>query len=90
MEKILSLSETKSKLNHLVEEVLLKDDSFVITKNGTPAAVLVSSALYEGWKETEEIKKDSDLMKEIKKGVQKLKRKGKRFSFEDVFGESLK
>ena len=90
MEKTLSLSTTKSTLNHLIDEVIEKDDRFVITKNGSPAAVLVPMALYEGWKETESIRRDPDFVKEIKRGLDRLKRGGKRYSFEDVFGEPLK
>ena len=90
MEKTLSLSEAKTKLNRLVEDIVEKDDEFIITKNGKTVAVLISSELYEGWKETEEIQKDPEFLKEIKKGVERLQKKGKRYSFEDVFGESLK
>ncbi|MBX7149276.1 type II toxin-antitoxin system Phd/YefM family antitoxin [bacterium] len=86
MEKILSLSEAKTKLNSLVDEVILQENEFIITKNGKPAAILVSPLMYEGWKETEEIYKDSDFLKEIKQGIKRLK-KGKTLSFEEVFGD---
>ena len=89
MEKTLSLSEAKMKLNRLVDQVLSQEDEFVITKNGSPAAVLVPASLYEGWKETHEIQADPEFMKEIRKGIEKLKKKGKRYRFEDVFGEPL-
>ncbi len=88
MEKTLSLSEAKMKLNRLIDDVVAKDDEFVITKNGSPAAVLVPAALYEGWKETKEIQADPEFMKEIKKGVDRLRKKGKRYTFEDIFGEA--
>lgn len=90
MERSLSLSEAKMRLNRLVDDVLAKDDEFIITRNGSPAAVLVPAVLYEGWKETKEIQSDPALMKEIRKGIQRLKRGGKRYTFEDVFGESLR
>lgn len=88
MEKTLSLSEAKMKLNRLVEDVLVKDDEIVITRNGSPAAVLVPTPLYEGWKETREIQSDPQFMKEIKKGIANLRKRRKRYSFEDIFGES--
>lgn len=90
MEKTLSLSEAKMKLNHLVDEVVTRDDEFVITKNGKPAAVLIPAALYEGWKETQVIQSDRELMREIKKGIKWLKSRKKGLRFEDVFGEPLR
>jgi antitoxin YefM len=90
MEKTISLSEAKMKLNRLVEDVVAKDGEFIITKNGSPVAVLVPADLYEGWKETREIQSDPEFVKEIKKGVDRLKAGGKRYTFEDVFGERLK
>ncbi len=90
MEKTLSLSEAKMKLNRLVEDVSSRDDEFLITKNGSPVAALVPALLYEGWKETEAIKADREFVKEIKKGVARLKKGGKRYTFEGVFKEPLK
>ena len=40
--KILSLSEAKMKFSHLVDRVNITGQEVVITKNGRPAAVLVS------------------------------------------------
>ncbi len=77
--KTLSLSEAKMKLSSLVEAVNITDEEVVITKNGRPAAVLVSPEEFEGWKETIAIKSDKDLMKEIKKGLMHLKKKKSRF-----------
>lgn len=90
MEKTLSLSEAKMKLNRLVDDVEGKDDEFVITRNGSPVAVLVPAALYEGWKETQEIRADREFLREIKKGVARLRRGGRRYRFEDVFKTPLK
>ena len=89
MEKTLSLSEAKAKLNSLVDEVVAKDHEFVLTKNGKPVAVLMSADHYEGWKETKEIQSDPKLMKAIKKGIDNLKKGKKRHTFEEVFGEPL-
>lgn len=89
MEKYLSLSEAKAKLNHLVDEVIEKDDEFILTKNGKPVAVIVPFSHHEGSKETQAIKADPKFYKEIKAGIKRLKKGGKRYSFEDIFGESL-
>ena len=57
--KTLSLSEAKMKLSELVENVFATDEEVMITKNGRPAAVLVSPYEFESWQETIEIKRDS-------------------------------
>ncbi len=90
MEKTLSLSEAKMKLNRLVDEVIAKDDEFLITKNGNPVAALVPASVYEGWKETQEIQNDPEFLKEIKRGIKRLQSGGRRYRFEDVFGEPIK
>jgi len=64
--KILSLSEAKMKLSGLVEEVKNSDEEILITKNGSPAAVLISPGEFENWKETATIRSDSSLMEEIR------------------------
>ena len=65
--KTLSLSEAKMKLSGLIDLINASDEEVVITKNGRPAAVLVSPEEFESWKETNAILSDSALMKEIKK-----------------------
>ena len=73
--KTLSLSEAKMKLSGLVNAVSATDEEIVITKNGRPAAVLISPDEFESWKETIKIRSDEALMKEIKKGRAALKKK---------------
>ncbi len=73
--KTLSLSEAKMKLSGLVKAVRDTDEEVVITKNGTPAAVLVSSDEYESLKETVAVRSDARLMEEIRKGIRSLKEK---------------
>lgn len=84
--KTLSLSEAKMKLSSLVNAVSATDEEVVITKNGRPAAVLVSPSEFEGWKETIKIRSDAALMQEIKKGLSVLKKKGaKIYSLDELF-----
>ncbi|HBG92844.1 MAG: prevent-host-death protein [Nitrospirae bacterium RIFOXYB2_FULL_43_5] len=85
--KTLSLSEAKMKLSSLVDSVYKTDEEVVITKNGSPAAVLVSPDEFEGWKETVSIRSDSVFMDEIKKGLAALKKgKAKLYTLEELFG----
>ena len=62
------------KLSGLVEAVRSTDEEIMITKNGAPAAVLVSPDEFESWQETLAIRADTDLMQEIKRGLAALKR----------------
>ena len=80
----LSLSEAKMKLSELIEKVQSTDAEVVITKNGRPAAVLVSPGEFEGWRETIAIKSDEDLIGEIKKGIASLKKKPKVYTLEEL------
>ncbi len=81
-----SLSEAKIKLSSLVDSVYKTDEEVVITKNGAPAAVLVSPDEFEGWKETIVIRSDSAFMDEIKKGMADLKKgKAKLYTLEELF-----
>jgi antitoxin YefM len=84
--KILSLSEAKMKLSSLVDDVGRRDEEIVITKNGRPAAVLVSPEEHESWKETLAVRGDRELMKEIRAGLSALKaRKAKLYTLEELF-----
>lgn len=83
--KTLPLSEVKTKLSGLVDEVLSTDEEVVITKNGRPAAVLVSPSEHESWKETIAIHRDPALMSEIKAGLTALKsKKAKLYTLEEL------
>ena len=83
--KILSLSEAKAKLSGLVEDVERRDEEVMITRNGRPAAVLVSPEEYDSWKETRAIRADRDLMREIRTGLSALKaRKARLYTLEEL------
>jgi antitoxin YefM len=78
--------EAKAKLSGLVDEVERRDEEVVITRNGRPAAVLVSADEYESWKETQAIKSDKALMREIRAGLKALQTgKARRYTLEKLF-----
>ena len=83
--KTLSLSEAKMKLSELVDKVHSIDEEVMITKNGRPAAVMISPDEFDSWKETFLIKSDSDFMREINKGLTALKKKDKLYTLEELF-----
>lgn len=85
--KTLSLSEVKMKLSGLVEAVRNTDEEIIITKNGSPAAVLISPDEYESWKETIGVRSDASLMAEIQKGLKELREKKARlYTLEELLG----
>ncbi len=86
MAKTLPLSEAKARLSQLVADLEINEEELIITRNGRPAAVLISTDEFASWQETREIQRDPALMREIKQGLRQLE-KGKRFTFEEVFGE---
>jgi antitoxin YefM len=67
--KTLSLSEAKMKLSALIDSLGVTDEEVIITKNGRPAAVLVSPEEFESWRETLIVRSDNELMEEIKTGL---------------------
>ncbi len=84
--KTLSLSEAKMKLSALLDSIMLTDEEVVITKNGRPAAVLISPDEFESLRETIAIRSDKELMDEIKKGLNALKKKkASLFTLDELF-----
>ena len=84
--KTLSLSEAKMKLSGLIKTISAADEEIVITKNGSPAAVLISPDEFESLKETIAVRSDAALMGEIKKGIKAFKnKKTALYSLEELF-----
>jgi prevent-host-death family protein len=84
--KTLSLSEAKMKLSGLVQAVQDTDEEIVITKNGAPAAVLISPEEFESLKETIAVRSDAALSEEIRKGIRLLKEKEARlYTLDELF-----
>lgn len=87
--KAMSVSEAKMKLSALIDDVSATDQEVLITKNGRPAAVLVSSSEFEDWKETRTIVSDEAFMKEIRTGIKALKaKKTKLYTLEQLFSST--
>jgi antitoxin YefM len=84
----LSLSEVKIKLSRLIDKVNTTDEEIIITKNGRPAAVLVSPDEFEGWHETLHIRSDPQFLNEIKRGIRDLKQnQSNLYTLEELFEE---
>ena len=86
MAKTLSLSEVKAKLSALVDDIEQRDEEVVITRDGRPAAVLVSPDKYDSRKATQAVRSDKALMAEIRAGLRQLKaRKARLYTLEELF-----
>jgi prevent-host-death family protein len=88
MTQTVPLSEAKLKFSRLVADIVRREDEIIITRNGKPAAVLISADEYESWKETQEILSDPDLMREIQAGLDAVQ-KGQVTTYrsvEELFG----
>ena len=84
--KTLSLSEAKIKLSALIESLQMTDEEVIITKNGRPAAVLISPEEYESWQETLAVRSDMELSEEIAQGLKAFKKKKvKLYTLEELF-----
>lgn len=83
MTHTLPITKAREDLTKLVNNASKRLDEYVITVNGSPAAVLISAVEYESWKETNEIMSDPQLMKDIRQGEKELDA-GKGMLWEDV------
>jgi antitoxin YefM len=84
--KTLSLSEAKMKLSNLVDVVKTTDEEIVITKNGSPVAILISPDEFDSMKETIAVRSSAALMEEIRKGLKDLKKKrASLYTLEELF-----
>jgi antitoxin YefM len=86
--RTLPLAEAKAQLSRLVDRLAKTEEEILITRNGRPAAVLVSPDEYESWKETQAIRSDREFMAEIRRGVRQLRKGSRLYTLEDLFGES--
>jgi len=83
--KTLSVSEAKMKLSGLVNAVYATDEEIVITRNGSPVAVLISPDELESLRESSLVRSDTELMAEIKAGLQQLRsRKARLYTLEEL------
>lgn len=83
MIQTLPITKARENLANLVNNANKKLDEYVITVNGVPAAVLMSAAEFESWKETTEILADPGLMQAIREGEEDIKA-GRFYDWEDL------
>ena len=88
MTRILTASAVKAHFYKLIEGVKLGDE-IVVTKNGKPTVAMMSAQELGSLRETLDVLSDPELMRQIRAGERQANRGGRRYSFEEVFGEPL-
>ena len=71
----------------MVRDLQAKDDIVAITKNGVPAAVLLSVERFEGFLETIDILSDEKAMTSLRRSLREA-RAGRWLRHDEVFGKS--
>jgi len=88
MSDTLPLATVKAKLSELIERVSSQHDRVTITRNGRPAAVLVSADDLDGLEETLAIMSDPKLLASVRRGNEELAR-GEGVAYEQLKQELL-
>lgn len=86
MNKTISLKDARSRFSKIVDKVDRLSDRYVVTKNGSPKAVVMSADEFESWTETLELLANPKAVKALEQGIKEAKA-GKFRSFKDAFGE---
>ena len=85
MSRYVPITKAKNDLLELIRQVVDGDESVAVTKNGVPAAVILSVAKYEGLLETLDILSDETTTKSLRISIRQG-RKGKWLRDDEVFG----
>lgn len=72
MTETLSLSSVKARLSELIDRVQGQHDRIVVTRNGSPAAVLISQDDLDGLEETLAVMSDPALLEQVRESEQAL------------------
>lgn len=82
MERVLPVTEARTRFLEIVKEVTDLGERFIITKRGKPEAVVISIDEIE----TLEILADKELMASLRRGMEDIQA-GRVISSEELFGE---
>ena len=82
-----TVARLKSSLSEYLADVE-RGEEVVITKNGSPVAVLISPDLLDSLRETSHVRSDAVLMAEIKDGLKQLRsKKARLYTLEELVGD---
>jgi antitoxin YefM len=85
VDRFIPITKAKNRLLDLIRDFEAKDDVVAITKNGVPAAVLLSVERFEGLLETIDVLSDEKAMASLRRSIRQA-RAGRWSSHEKVFG----
>ena len=85
IDRFVPITQAKDRLLDLAREVERDDDVVAITRNGIPAAILLSPAKFEGLLETLEILADARTLRALRRSLREAAA-GKWLRETDVFG----
>ncbi|MBI3779496.1 MAG: type II toxin-antitoxin system Phd/YefM family antitoxin [candidate division NC10 bacterium] len=86
VDRFIPITEAKTRLLDLVRDLQAEDDIIAITKNGVPAAVLLSVERFEGFLETIDILSDEKAMTSLRRSLREA-RAGRWIRHDEVFGK---
>jgi antitoxin YefM len=79
------ISKAKTDLLDIIRRLESVEDAVAVTKNGVPAAVILSMEKYEGLLETLDILSDEKTMKSLRTSMRQGRQK-KWLKYDEVFG----
>jgi antitoxin YefM len=79
------ISKAKADLLDIIRRLENLDDAVAVTKNGVPAAVILSVEKYEGLLETLDILSHEKTMRSLRTSMRQARR-GKWLKYDEVFG----
>ena len=85
MSEMLPLSDVKARLSEIVDKVEAEHERVTLTRNGRPAAVLISPADLEALEDTLELLADPRAMREIQRARREIA-EGKGVGAEELRG----
>ena len=83
------VSKAKSQLLRLIREIEQRQEPVALTRDGVPAAVLLSMEQFQGLLETLEILADSKTTRGLRRSLQQAE-KGRWVSGDEVFGKETR
>jgi antitoxin YefM len=83
MAKIVPFTEARSTLSELLDEVNERHEHVVITRNGRPAGVVLSSEEYEALTETLEVLEDDETLQALRESEADV-REGRVYPVDEV------
>lgn len=83
MAKIVPFTEARSRLSELLDEVNDRQEHIVVTRQGRPAAVVLSNEEYEALAETLEVLEDAETLEALRESEADV-REGRTYTVDEV------